>query len=162
MVRPTINSKKHIVQTSITSATPGAVTKLVLIDAQQGASPSVPTSVEVGSIVKAVYIDLWFIGSSSQPTTMTCTLEKTVAENPDMTFVQSQQLYTYPNKKNIFYSTQGFVGDANSNPTPFLRTWYKIPKGKQRFGVGDGLRLNITGITETTEFCGLCIYKEYN
>jgi len=43
-----------------------------------------------------------------------------------------------------------------------MRGWYKIPKTKQRFGLGDRLVLQIASQgTDALDFCGFATYKEY-
>lgn len=79
---------------------------------------------------------------------------------PAMTFTNSATLDSYSNKKNVLYTTQGLTPDANGNPIPFVRQWFKIPKGKQRFGLTDSLVLNISANVEDVTHCGLMIYKE--
>ena len=81
---------------------------------------------------------------------------------PNATLSDITSMNSYANKKNILYTTQGVLGDTNSNPIPAMRGWFKIPKGKQRFGLGDKLNLNITSLTaDGMENCGIFIYKEY-
>ena len=162
MVRPTINSEKHINQRSLVTIDSGTIANINIAAATE--SPSAPSEVRIGASIKACYVEMWYVGSSSQPVIQTSTLEKKVAGVDSMTQVQSQLLDDYPNKKNILFSSQGIVGDANTNPVPLLRGWYKIPKGKQRFGQGDSLVLNISAIGEAQndlEICGLFIFKEY-
>ena len=131
-------------------------TLVVAVDA-----PTTSVQVEQGSIVKAVFVELWILAGSQQPGSFTFTIEKLSGGQPQMTFLQGAQLYDYPNKKNILYTTQGVVGDANTNPTPIFRDWIKIPKGKQRFGLGDKLSWNLQANVEDMTHCGLAIYKEY-
>jgi len=76
----------------------------------------------------------------------------------NITDAEFAALHTYANKKNILYMTQGITGDSNTNPTPWIRQWILIPKGKQRFGLNDRLQLNIRAISEDFEWCGINIY----
>ena len=160
MVRPAINSEKHIVQVSLTNVTALDVgTQNVCVAV---ASPGTsPTEVRIGSVVKAVYIELWLLGAGQQPNTSATIIYK-VENNPTpITFSEMQNLEAYTNKKNILEMHQGLVGDANTNPSPFYRGWIKIPKGKQRIGLGDAIKLTVSAITEDLQFCGVFIYKEY-
>ncbi len=79
-----------------------------------------------------------------------------------MTLAQSQNLGAYPNKKNILYTTQGILADANDGgPTiPLIRGWIKIPKGKQRMGLDDRIVVNITAVG-ALRLCGISTFKEY-
>ncbi len=120
--------------------------------------------VRVGAVVKAVFFELWYIGSASQPVIQTTTVEKSPSGLSDPLSVQMSDLNNYPNKKNVLFTSQGIVGDANTNPSPILRQWIPIPKGKQRFGLGDRLLISIQALGEASndlEICGTFIYKEY-
>ena len=116
--------------------------------------------VREGAIISAVYIEMWILAGSSQPGSFTISLEKRIGGQPAMTFLNSATLDSYPNKKNILYTTQGLSPDANGNPVPIMRGWYKIPKGKQRFGLSDSLILNMSANVEDMSHCGVFIYKE--
>ncbi len=77
---------------------------------------------------------------------------------------QIAALHDYANKKNILFTAQGLVTPTDGGQVPVLRGWYKIPKGKQRFGLGDRLFLTIRNNNAAAidiNFCGLAIYKEY-
>ncbi len=161
-MKPPINSVKHIVQRSLVTIDTGTILNIGVAAADE--LPDSSSKVRIGATIKAVYVELWYIGSSSQPVTQTSCLEKNVAGAPVMTHAEAQVLHDYPNKKNLYYTTQGIVGDANTNPAPLVRGWFKIPKGKQRFGLGDNLTFNIAALGEAAndlEVCGLFIYKEY-
>ncbi len=162
-MRPVIQSEKHIVQITLSEAmaTNAENTNLVNVVDTPG-DVSGPADVIRGTTVKAVYIELWVLATSQQPATVIVEVEKTIAGQGPPTFAIIQDTNGYGNKKNIFEFHQGIIGDANANPTPFFRHWVKIPKGKQRFGSGDKLRLIVSAITENTQFCGMAIFKAYN
>ena len=158
-MRPIIHSKKHINQFTLTNVAFG--TSLPANVAVAVENPSgVAEEVEVGSQVKAVYVEFWLIGDDNTVSTHVLTVEKRVAGQDAMTHIQSLTLHTYPNKKNIFYTTQGILGDMNTNPIPVVRQWIKIPKGKQRMGLGDRIVVNFSAITGDHQLCGETIYKE--
>ncbi len=159
MVRALIHTEKHIVQVTLTTATAATVANVNIVSVAQNADTSLAQNVEVGTEVSAVFAEIWVLGSSQQPTTITGIVYKTPADADAVDNTEMATLHTYPNKKNIFYTTQGLVGDANSNPIPILRQWIKIPKGKSRMGLGDKLRFSIRGITEDTQFCGQFTFK---
>jgi len=162
MVRPTINSEKHLHPRSLITVDNGTIQNLNIAVAVK--APSTSFEVREGAEVKAVWVEMWYLGSGSQPVIQTTVLEKISSGGPAMTQPDSTTLNDYLNKKNILYTTQGIVGDANSNPVPLLRDWYKIPKGKQRMGLGDKIVLNIASVAEAAndlEVCGMFIYKEY-
>ena len=159
MVRPTINSEKHLRQLPINQELAGTIRNIQVIKAV--ASPSTSSEIRVGAVVKAVYVEIWLLSGSSQPGSVTVSLEKLPGTSPEMSFVDSATLNDYGNKKNILYVTQGLTPDSNGNPVPFMRQWYKIPKGKQRFGLEDSLQLNLSANLETLDSCGVLIFKEY-
>ncbi len=158
-MRPPINSEKHIRQIPTNEAIAGVNTILALCEAVD--TPSVAQHVRVGAVVKAVYIEIWLSADSAQLGSVTATVEKLVGGNAGASFTDMATLQDYPNKKNILFTTQGLTPDNNGNPVPFIRMWIKIPKGKQRFGLGDNLVLNLSSNNEGLDHCGLAIFKEY-
>ncbi len=163
MVRPTVNTRKHVVQRSLTTIPNGTTENELIAEVVDVASANQSFEIREGATIKAVWVELWYIGEGSQPVVQISSLEKQVA-GIAMTSVLSGDYDSYVNKKNVFKMTQGIVGDANSNPVPVFREWIAIPKGKQRFGAGDKLVLNITCSSEATfdlSYCGVFIYKEY-
>ncbi len=159
MVRPTVNSEKHFRQLPINEEVAGTIRNIQLIRAV--ADPTTSSEVRVGAIVKAVFVEIWLLSGTSQPGSTTVTLEKQMGNQTNMTFLECATLHDYPNKKNVLYTTQGLTPDANGNPVPFMRMWYKIPKGKQRFGLEDNLQLNLCANVEGLTSCGVIIFKEY-
>ncbi len=166
MVAP-INSIKHYVHHSLTSIAPGVINNVIGVDTVSvSAAGAASTDVEEGAVVKAVYIEHWIIqdGNTSTVTQFILSIEKLPTGNPLMTAGQSQALGAYPNKKNVLFTSQGLLGsEAASGPVPIVRTWFLIPKGKQRFGLGDRIVLNITNISGTANLlrCGITTFKEY-
>lgn len=156
-----IQSQKHIVQVSPSTVMMGEIGGANIATAVDVITTGNANHVVVGATIKAVYVEMWAIGAAQNISSTTMTVEKVPGGNISMSFADSQNLHNYSNKKNIFYTTQGLMGEQDSNPTPFIRGWIKIPKGKQRFGLGDILKLNITAIAATVEFCGIIIFKSY-
>ncbi len=162
-MRAPINSVKHIVQRSlltIDEQTRAIVNVITVLDAQA----TTPDHIAVGAVIKAVFLEYWILGESSQPCTTTWIVEKTVSGGIGASQSEMQNLHDYVNKKNILRTGQGVIGDSNTNPIPVIREWIKIPKGKQRFGLGDALRFTVSCIGEANnglEICGNAIYKEY-
>ncbi len=158
-----ITSVKHIVQKSLTvidEQTRGKEEILLVLDAQAVA----PKDVAVGCAVKAVYLEYWLIGESSQPCTATWMFEKITNASAEASQAEMQLLHDYPNKRNIFKMGQGVIGDSNTNPIPIIREWVKIPKGKQRMALGDTLQFTVSCVGEAAnglEICGFALYKEY-
>ncbi len=161
-----INSIKHYVQTSLTSVAESTVENIEVVFAvADRAAGTTPKHVLQGAVVKAVFLEYWIMSEGAQPTFGNATVEKVEGNSDNMTFADAADLFAYNNKKNVLFCTQGLIGDANSNPIPILRQWIKIPKGKQRFGKGDKLNVNITCLNPTSgegiEVCGFATYKEY-
>jgi len=161
-MRPIINSEKRIVQLTLSTVMVGDTLGINLVAAVQDPGATNPLQVAAGTVVKAVYLEYWLLGTSAQPPTVTTVIEKSVSGSSSITSSEMTNINAYSNKKNILEMHQGIIGDANSNPIPFYRGWLKIPKGKQRFGLGDTLTFSVKSITEETQLCGLCIFKAYN
>ena len=105
---------------------------------------------------------MWYMSDGQQPSIQTTTLEVMPDKTQNMTVVQSNDLHAYRNKNNLLYVTEGLVGDANTNPIPVLKGWFKIPKGKQRMSQDSAIKLNIENpSSEGLSICGQAIYKEY-
>ena len=162
MVRPIINSEKRIVQITLTNIGAGANGTNVFVEAVQDVIASNPTHVSIGSVVKAVYVEMWLLGDGQQPNTATTIIQKLPDTSASPTALEMADLNAYAGKKNILELHQGLLGDANTNPVPFYRGWIKIPKGKQRFGLGDRMSFTVKAITEGMQYCGVFIYKVYN
>ncbi len=158
-MKPPIKSKKHYVQFGIDQILTGVSQSISLVDANDGASAD---EVEQGSIIKAVYIELWLQNQSNLGEQITC-VTKGVAGDSGPTFAEMATLFTYNNKKNVLFTSQGLTSnDGISGPQFILRQWIKIPKSKQRFGLTDRLTLNIANVSSNSlNRCGLAIYKEY-
>ncbi len=120
------------------------------------------TALEVaeGAIVKAVFIEMWVRSGTAVEGAVLLTFSK----NPDLgtpAFADTIALDAWTNKKNVFYHTQGLTNDENADAIPFIRQWFKIPKGKQRMGLGDRLILTTTAQAIDADICGFATYKEY-
>ena len=157
-----ISSRKHYVQHTEFTVNSGTVTNQDIIVASAIQSVDTPSEVVEGSIVKAVYIERWLRGFTND-TSMVLTVEKSPSGRGPATFTDMSTLDAYTNKKNVLYTTQGLVAENTQNAIPFVRQWIKIPKGKQRFGLGDRLRVNVAVIGSSNLLgCGLDIFKSYN
>ncbi len=159
-MRPHVVTQKHYVQ--FTQATVAALANVTL-DLVEGVAvvdKNVPSEVEEGSIVSAVYVDFWLTSSDTSIGTYGINLEKIPSGATSMTFTQQSNLNGYPNKKNIFFFRQAIHGDIDNNPIPVLTGWFKIPKGKQRIGLGDKIVVNISSLVNGLIFCGGSTYKE--
>ncbi len=140
----------------------GARRSVVLVEAVGQAAVSAVQDVVEGSTIKAVYIEIWFKGNAVAGTEdkFQLIIEKVSTGANGITFTEMNNLMTYPNKKNILHSSQGVTGDLTTQSIPIHRGWLAIPKGKQRFGLGDSLELAISTTGATANTCGLAIFKE--
>ncbi len=159
-MRPTINSDKHVVQFSLFAVAAGAITNLAVATATKIITAAV-ADVRVGSIIKAVYIEMWVTSDDAAAGTTIVTLEKIQSGTAGMSTASAGALNTYANKKNILYTCMGLIPSNVTYPMNCLKGWIKIPKGKQRFGVGDRLALNIFAQSNGIAGCGMAIFKEY-
>ncbi len=160
MVRPTVNSEKHILQFQEDEIATVAKQNLSLVNAV--AVPTAIDEVREGSIVKAVFVEMWLKSASTTSVSMVTALEKLVAGQVSGSITTFNLLNDYLNKKNVLYITQGLVGDFDTNPIPVMRGWFKIPKGKQRMALGDTINLSISNNGSVGMLrCGVVIFKEY-
>ncbi len=157
-MKPVITTEKHIVQFSLASVASGAITSLVLVNAV--AAPSTVPEVREGSIVSAIYIEMWVHSDDATSGSVITTLEKIGQGAASMAAGESASLNSYPNKKNIFHTQMGLIGSQTTYPMAVVKGWFKIPKGKRRFGLNDRLNLNIHGQSNGLVLCGFCTYKE--
>ncbi len=160
MVRPTINSEKHIVQIGFNNAQVGAVSQERLVQSVQG-NRDEARFVRVGAIVKAVFVELWFQGEGMASGTSIAIIEKLLNDGGAPGAADMLNLNDYTNKKNVLWTQQGLSSDQNTNAVPVIRGWLKIPKGKQRFGTGDSLSIEMLAQVDGFNYCGLAIFKEY-
>ncbi len=163
-MRPVINSKKHISQISQATVGQAARVATVLALVIEGA-PTTPIHLKEGAIVKACYVEFWVSqDSASIVGSYTVILEKVPGVGGTVSAADMAALHDYDNKKNILFTAQGLLTPNDGGQVPVLRGWYKIPKSKQRFGLGDALTLTIRNNNATAidiNFCGLAVYKEY-
>jgi len=162
MVRPVVHSTKHYVQYPIDEITTGTSQQIILIEAVQSTVANLATEVEEGALVKAVFVELW-LQNQGTLSEVIVNVTKTPAQTLGPNFVQAASLFTYVNKKNIFFTHQGLTpNDGVSGPIAPIRHWVKIPKSKQRFGLGDRLVLSIANVSANDlNRCGMATYKEY-
>ncbi len=157
-----IVSRKHVIQhTQFTVASLAVVTH---VEVASESIQDVNANFEVveGSVIKAIFVELWLLGAAATQSTFVMIAEKSQAGQAAPTFTQLSTLDSYSNKKNVLFTSQGVLGGSGANPTPVLRQWIKIPKSKQRFGLDDRFRVVITSVGGNDIIgCGLTIYKSY-
>ncbi len=162
-MRPIVHSVKHYVQFPIDQITTGTRQNISLATAVESTTANLANEVAEGTIIKAVYIEL-LLQNQGNLGEFIVTLEKVIANSAGVLFVQMAALFGYPNKKNVLYVSQGLTSnDGVGNPQKILAMWFKIPKSKQRFGLGDGLVLSISNTSAgDLNRCGFATYKEYS
>ncbi len=161
-MRPIIHSTKHYLQYPLDPITTGTIKAIVLVEAVQSTLANLSHEVEEGASVKAVYVELW-LQNQGNLGEFIVNVTKTTESQPGPTFAEAATLFSYVNKKNIFFTSQGLTSnDAISGPQTPIRAWVKIPKSKQRFGLGDRLMLTIANVSSNSlNSCGMATYKEY-
>ena len=159
-MRPVISSEKHYIQMAIQNVASGATTTVSLAQGVAILNKNLASEVREGAVVKAVYIEIWAGATSTDRTSIAIGFMK-VPDLQTPTHTDIATLNNYTNKKNVFYFTQGLANETGASATPFLRTWLKVPKGKQRIGLGDTLFLTVSALAGEAEFCGFITYKEY-
>ncbi len=162
-MRAPIQARKHYVQfTEFSIASAGVLThNYVVAEPVQDVNSN--AEVTEGSVVKAIFLEYWYRSGVTNGASFVLIVEKVVAEQANPSFTNMTTLDAYPNKKNILYCTQGLVAGSGDNPIPLLRQWFKIPKGKQRFGLGDRLRVTVAALgANSLTGCGFGTYKSYS
>ncbi len=161
-MRPVIHATKHYVQMSRSTVATVARNNEQFIEAVEGTTANLVDEVVEGAVIKAVYVELWTLDAGNAGSQIV-TLVKTPLTDIGPSFANMNALGTYANKKNILFTHQGLnSNDGITGPINVMRGWYKIPKSKQRFGLGDKLILTIANNGANDLFyCGFCTYKEY-
>ncbi len=162
-MRAPIHSVKHYHQITLSTSSTGTETESILVNATEiGTANPANNDVVEGSVIKAVYLELWVIGSVSDQF-FTIIVHRVPSGLASANFTNMTNLGQYGNKKNILYTTQGLASnDGIAQPIAVHRGWIKIPKGKQRFGLSDRLILQVASRgSATITYCGFATYKEY-
>lgn len=157
MVQATINSDKHYVHFPVASVASGARTSLTVLDVDNDLGNA--SSVRVGAIVKAIYVEMWADGDTASKTGFAC-ITKLGGTQSGPTYAETLNMTTYLNKKNVLESHQGLM-PSGGNQLAFFKHWVKIPKGKQRMGLGDTVKISISATGTAINFCGIVVFKEY-
>ncbi len=158
-----INTIKHYVPMENAVISSAARRSIELVDAVAQSAVVNTEDVVEGSLVKAIFIESWIrsIADAGSDTKFQLLLEKVPAGATPVTFAQMNTLMGYLNKKNVFFFSQGVIGDLTTQAIPVVRNWFKIPKGKQRFGLGDKMVLSISANGFNIDNCGFSTFKEY-
>ncbi len=162
MVRPMVHSNKHYVQHSINTIVASTQSIFTFIDAVAVSDKTAPNEVEEGSSIKACFIEAWLRTGDTANGSYVGVLRKQSGGDPNLSLTEMAALNDADGKKNILWTGMGLINNQNSDAIPILRSWYKIPKSKQRFGLGDKLVLQVfaQGAIDL-HHCGFETYKEY-
>jgi len=161
MVRPMVHSTKHYVQQSIGTSAVGTPTNVNIVSGVAVLGKDLVSDVEEGSSVKAIYIEMWLRSAATAASSFTFIVYKRVQNSPFATATEMAALGDFDNKKNVLFTSQGLLNDVDSTAMSVIRGWIKIPKGKQRMGLGDNITWTLNAIGQSINFCGFQIYKEY-
>ncbi len=162
MVRAMVHSTKHYVQTSISSIVGGAAANVTVLDAVNVVDKNSLTEVEEGSTVKAIYFEHWLkAGAASNVASFIAMIYKAPGGVTTFSFGNVAAIGNVDNKKNIFYTTQGLMNTEGGSATNIIKGWIKIPKSKQRMGLGDRIILVISAPSIDLDHCGFATFKEY-
>ncbi len=160
-MRPPIHAVKHYVQTSLSTITGGIVFSITMVEGVNISAVNLGSEVQEGALVKAIFIEEWLRTGDTAPGSFITIVEKVGQSVATPTAAEMASLHTYGNKKNILFTSMGNLNDQDSTTTPVLRNWVKIPKGKQRIGLDDKIRIVTFAQTLDIIRCGFCTYKEY-
>jgi len=163
MVRPVVHSIKHYVQLPISQITTGVREVLPIARAMERSDVNTASEIAEGSIIKACYFEMWLQNEGTLGEFI-MTITKDIEDATGPTFTEQAALFSYTNKKNVLYTTQGLTSnDGVSGPVNIIRGWIKIPKSKQRFGLGDKINMNISNVSSNDLVrCGFALFKEYS
>ncbi len=160
-----IHSRKHYVQLSQSQIAQSAVLVTTISQAIEGAS-STPTQVNEGAIVKAIWVEMWLVqDSASVLGSFTAGIYKNPGGTSTISAGNAAALHDWTNKKNLLYTTQALSPISDSALMLLYKGWIKVPKGKQRQGLGDRFQFFVRNNNATAidmEVCGLFVFKEYD
>ncbi len=158
-----INSVKHYVQFANSTVSSGSALTVTIVDAvAKNTDRTTTAQVEEGSKITAVYIECWLNGIGATDTTQqNIVIMKLPGGSTAMSYSNMLNMPAYENKKNILFASQGNIGAAGNQSIPVFRGWLKIPKGKQRFGLGDSLLLIGAATGQSILLCMFATFKEY-
>ncbi len=162
MVRPMVHSIKHYVQFSIATVTGGAVVTNAIATGVAREDVNLVNEVAEGNSVKAIYFELWVRAGSTTPSSGQLIVYKKQTDASNPSAADMAALGNWDNKRNILYTTMGLFNDQDADAIAAFKGWIKIPKGKQRFTLGDDLNFSIFAATVDLQICGFATYKEYS
>ncbi len=156
-----VHSTKHYVQQSIGTVVTGTNKNEFLATGVAVPDKNIVNEVEEGSSVKAVYLELWIRSAATAAASFTFCFCKIPSGAGAPSDAEMAALGSWDNKKNILFTSQGLINDVDSTALNIFRGWIKIPKGKQRMGLGDTISWHLRTVGQSLNFCGFATYKEY-
>ncbi len=160
-MRPRVTTRKHFVQKTLTTVATVSTDVTTFLQAVNPTLANLNIEVKEGAVVSAFYVEMWVIGSVTNQF-FTAVIAKLPGGVGNILQADLVDLNAYDNKKNILYTTQGLASnDGIAGPIPILRQWFKVPKTKQRFGLGDRLQFALSSRgSDDIIMCGFFMYKE--
>ncbi len=160
-MKPVIHSTKHYIQNSLATTVAGAVTATTIATSVAVQDKNSVAEVVEGATIKAVYVEDWVRTNDTSPGSFVYIIAKFPNGVNDPTAAEMAALHTWDNKKNVLYTTQALSNINTSQAIPMFKGWVKIPKGKQRMGLGDKLKTVFLAQALDQNVCGFKTYKEY-
>ncbi len=158
-----VHSKKHVVQLTFSSAGTGATTIFTAFRAVERTVANASTETIEGNSIKAVWVELWVVADAVDQF-HTVIFAKLPGGVGNITNADMVALDSYDNKKNVLFTEQGLSPqESTQGPLKVYQGWLPIPKGKQRFGLGDAFQIAVASRgSGSINFCGLFVFKEYS
>ncbi len=156
----TINSEKHIVDTSVAVTT--TQQNVLVAKAVTAPSNTVDTDCHRGGTIKSIWCSIDFCGLGT--TLVNQRVMVYMIKNPgdNLTLPGGFAVGTSNEKKFVFkmWSAMTML-NSEGNPPYHWEGWVKIPKRYQRMGADDTIRVGVGCSVETAHFFANFIYKEY-
>ncbi len=156
-----VHSTKHYVQPGLRSITAGVVEAHVIVESVAIADVITNAECAEGNSIKAIYVESWIRAAGASPGAYICAVAKVPGTGTTFSVAQMAALFDAENKKNILFTSQALVNDNDADAISIIRGWLKVPKSKQRMGLGDRWVLHTSAIGVDMTVCGLEIFKEY-
>ncbi len=141
-----------------------ASTNLVFVIAQAADvhDTAVSTSVRNGSMIKAIWVELWYYGLSAGNTNDI--FDAYIIKNPgnNLTNPNPGTVGTSNEKKFVIKEWKGLAGNKSLGGTPYqFRGWLRLPRRYWRMGTDDVWFLVVRSPT-TGQMCTKFIYKWFS
>ncbi len=161
--RNIVNSIKNDVS-ALTGLVDGANTVQNIAIATDTATTASTTSVDNGSIIKAIWIEFWISATAEVAVGVTNAVELYLSKNPgnNLTMPIPGTQGSSNEKKFIIKGWKGLVDARTQGFQPYSwKGWVKIPKVYQRMGTDDHWQLNILMSGVAGLICEHFVYKWY-